>query len=87
MTLEELRKIKSGKYVYYKGACAYLYASVDKRYYLFSNEKGADGSDPYPSVRSSLGFDYSYWLADEYNYDPCCKHLNIMIPKKGRRPI
>lgn len=87
MRLEELRKIKSSQYVYYKGVKAYLYVFPDRGYYIFSNDACIEGSDPFPAVRSALGFSYSYWLADQLSCDPCSKHLNIMIPKKGRRPL
>lgn len=87
MRLEELKKIESSQTVYYNGTVAYLYISTDKRYYLFSNETSLNGSDPYPSLRNSLGYAYSYWLADGRDCDPHNYHLNIVIAKKGRRPI
>lgn len=88
MTLEELRKIKKSQDVYYKGNKAYLYVSLNRGYFLFSNTKGLSGSDPYPEVRSSLGFSYSWWLAGrEDGYDSCNIHKDIVIAKKGRRPL
>lgn len=87
MRLEELRKIKNSQKVYYRGAVAYLYVSTDLRYYIFSNETSLSGSDPYPELRSALGFSYSYWLANKDDCDPCNKHRDITIPNERRRPI
>jgi hypothetical protein len=87
MTLEELRKIKNSQSVYYNGNVAYLYVFGDRGYYLFSNDPSLNGSDPCPIVRSSLGYSYSYWLASKDDYDHCNRHVDIMIAKKGRRPL
>jgi len=88
MTLEELRKIKKSQDVYYKGDKAYLYVTPNRGYFLFSNIKGLSGSDPYPKVRSALGFSCSWWLAGrEDGYDSCNIHEDIVIAKKGRRPL
>lgn len=87
MRLEELRKIKNSQKVYYNGTVAYLYVSTDRRYYIFSNETSLHGSDSYPEVRRTLGFSYSYWLADKDRCDPCNKHKYITIPNERRRPL
>lgn len=87
MTLEELRKIKSSQYVFYNGTVAYLYISTEGKYYIFSNDPSLSGSDSFPAVRSALGFSYSYWLADKNRCDSLNKHEDIVLFKKGRRPL
>lgn len=88
MTLEELRKIECSQYVHYNNTTAYLYVSTTEgRYYLFSNILSLAGSDPYPEVRRALGYSYSYWLASKEDYDHCGRHEDIVIVKKGRRPL